>query len=284
MGINKIILLFVMVLLAVNLVQAATLTGSIYDYELEIVEDVLIEIDTQPIQQYLAKDGTYNLELPTGDYTLRASKGDLMTEETISVTSEGTFVYDLFLFPSLGEDEIIPIEDEVSKTRWWAYVAAVGILLVAIGRIIIARKKYPRRKGFFGAMLDARKKAKGKGIKEVNLKETSEEEPETEPKTEGKTVVVGIPEVQPEPKKPQTREEKLASIEQELENNETPGYIKRALDVIKANDGRISQKELRKEMIDLSESKVSLIITELEHKGKIEKVKRGRGNIILLKE
>ena len=37
-------------------------------------------------------------------------------------------------------------------------------------------------------------------------------------------------------------------------------------------------------MMDLSESKISLILTELEHKGKIEKVKRGRGNVILLKE
>ena len=36
--------------------------------------------------------------------------------------------------------------------------------------------------------------------------------------------------------------------------------------------------------MELSESKVSLILTELEHTGIIEKVKRGRGNVILLKE
>ena len=36
-------------------------------------------------------------------------------------------------------------------------------------------------------------------------------------------------------------------------------------------------------MLDISESKVSLILTELEHKGKIERVKKGRGNVILLK-
>ena len=36
-------------------------------------------------------------------------------------------------------------------------------------------------------------------------------------------------------------------------------------------------------MLDLSEAKISLILTELEHKGQIEKVKKGRGNVIILK-
>ncbi len=36
-------------------------------------------------------------------------------------------------------------------------------------------------------------------------------------------------------------------------------------------------------MLDLSEAKISLILTELEHKGKVEKIKKGRGNVILLK-
>ncbi len=62
-----------------------------------------------------------------------------------------------------------------------------------------------------------------------------------------------------------------------------PGYIDQALDIIKKHDGRINQKELRKEMMYLSEAKVSLIVTELEHKEKIEKIKKGRGNVLILK-
>ena len=42
-------------------------------------------------------------------------------------------------------------------------------------------------------------------------------------------------------------------------------------------------KELRKEMLYLSEAKVSLIVTELEHKGLVEKIKKGRGNVLILK-
>lgn len=63
-----------------------------------------------------------------------------------------------------------------------------------------------------------------------------------------------------------------------------PGYIEKALEIIQKHDGRISQKELRKEMLYLSEAKISLILTELEHKGKIEKIKKGRGNVVVVKQ
>ena len=57
----------------------------------------------------------------------------------------------------------------------------------------------------------------------------------------------------------------------------------KVLEIMANNDGRISQKELRKELLPLSEAKVSLIITELEHLGKIEKIKKGRGNVLILR-
>ena len=58
--------------------------------------------------------------------------------------------------------------------------------------------------------------------------------------------------------------------------------VEGVLQVMKEQGGRITQKELRK-YFPLSEAKVSLLLTELEAKGKIEKIKKGRGNIILLK-
>ncbi len=53
--------------------------------------------------------------------------------------------------------------------------------------------------------------------------------------------------------------------------------------IIKKQGGRATQKEIRKE-IPLSEAKISLMIAELEHKGIVEKIKKGRGNIIILKK
>lgn len=53
------------------------------------------------------------------------------------------------------------------------------------------------------------------------------------------------------------------------------------IEVIKKEGGRTTQKEIRKQ-IPLSEAKISLMIAELEHNGIIKKIKKGRGNIIVL--
>lgn len=81
------------------------------------------------------------------------------------------------------------------------------------------------------------------------------------------------------------KEESRKTIEQHKEDLERePNYVEKALEIIKNHNGRITQKELRKELLYLSEAKVSLIVTELEYKGLIEKIKKGRGNVLLLKE
>ncbi len=58
--------------------------------------------------------------------------------------------------------------------------------------------------------------------------------------------------------------------------------LQKVINIIKSQGGRTTQKEIRKQM-PLSEAKISLIITELEAKGIVEKIKKGRGNIIILK-
>ena len=72
----------------------------------------------------------------------------------------------------------------------------------------------------------------------------------------------------------------LRKLKIELKRDST--LLNKTINIIKKHDGRITQKELRKELDHLSESKVSLIITELESKGKVKKIKQGRGNVILL--
>ena len=52
--------------------------------------------------------------------------------------------------------------------------------------------------------------------------------------------------------------------------------------IIKEKGGRTTQKEIRKQ-IPLSEAKISLMIAELEDKGIVKKIKKGRGNIIILR-
>jgi len=54
------------------------------------------------------------------------------------------------------------------------------------------------------------------------------------------------------------------------------------LAIIRQEGGRTTQKELRKKM-PYSEAKVSLMLTELQHEGRIERIKKGRSNVIVLK-
>lgn len=58
-----------------------------------------------------------------------------------------------------------------------------------------------------------------------------------------------------------------------------PEDLKDLLDMIRNSGNRITQREIRKKS-PYSESKVSLMLSDLEERGLIEKFKRGRGNII----
>ncbi len=64
-------------------------------------------------------------------------------------------------------------------------------------------------------------------------------------------------------------------------NEALPEDLKELLEIIKNNGGRITQKELRS-LIPLSEAKVSLMVADLENRKLLRKIKRGRGNIIVL--
>jgi len=54
------------------------------------------------------------------------------------------------------------------------------------------------------------------------------------------------------------------------------------LDII-VEEGRITQTELRTRL-PYSEAKVSLLVADLEDRGLIKKIKKGRGNILILQK
>ncbi len=240
---NKFIVAIIYVLIFSTLIHAATLKGTIYNSQLNPETNVLLEINSQPLQKYLAKDGTYQFSLENGKYSLTAQKNDIEITEQITITKDGTYLIDLFLLPDSQENQdlwndiqdeplIEPLDDK-QPSNLWRYILIGIIILALLIRILYMRKKY-------GSLSIFRKRIRAESQKNE------------------------------------------AQHKQELEQQ--PSYIEKALKIIKSHDGRINQKELRKEMLYLSEAKVSLIITELEHKGLIEKIKKGRGNVIILKE
>lgn len=81
-----------------------------------------------------------------------------------------------------------------------------------------------------------------------------------------------------------TKQKKAAKTAQETEEEpQNDDYLEQIIKFVRQEGGRATQKGIRKQ-IPMSEAKVSLMIAELEHKGIIEKIKKGRGNIIILKK
>jgi uncharacterized membrane protein len=244
---KKIWLFIILTLILSSFALGATLKGSIYNTQLELENDVLVEIDTVPVQKYLAKDGTYQFELNQGSYTLKVRKSFISVNEIVEIVNEGIFVFDVFLISDFSEEEELwteTDEDYLSeeneeeggilslKYEQWRYWVAGIIILILLWRFYKKRKKYGSVKKFRNNM----------------------------------------------------KVEHRKSIDQHKRDLvKEPGYLEEVLELIKKNDGRITQKKLRREMLHLSEAKVSLILTELEHKNLVEKVKKGRGNVILLK-
>ena len=106
---NVWILLLVMLVLA-DIALAATLHGKIYDIELNELNNVIVEVDSEPKQRYVSKDGAYTFELNPGDYVITANYSvnglyEYTTAEEISIKEEGDYVYDLFLFPGFDIED-----------------------------------------------------------------------------------------------------------------------------------------------------------------------------------
>ena len=61
-----------------------------------------------------------------------------------------------------------------------------------------------------------------------------------------------------------------------------PNDLQEIVDFIKSKENRVTQKDIRKQFPQ-SEAKISLLIADLEKRGLVEKIKKGRGNIVILK-
>jgi len=252
------LILFMMFMIAFS-ANAATLKGSVYDLNLDSLNNVIVKIDSSPEQQVIVKNGMYSFEVPLGEYTITAKYYEdnmliSQDEQNIQITQEGEFNYDLILFPALEEDEKLyeDVELDVSDIEydgflpWWGWSLIIAILFL-FGLVVYLRILKRDANGVVEVIEENEEKTK----KEIKL---GKEEKKTATKVEVK------------PKK---------------EEKEPDEYYDKVLTMLK-NHKRMTQKEIRKE-IPLSEAKISLIITEMEHKGIVQKIKKGRGNVIVLK-
>ncbi len=225
----KKVILILIFLFFINNVDGATIYGKVYDFNLNPLNNVVIEINTKPEQSFIVKNFSYSFDLNPGNYVLTAkyyknNKVESSLTQNISITQEGNYLIDLVLFPEFVNEEFegVNIENglfDESKRLSIGFIILIVIFLIIISFLVWKLK-------FLG---DKKDKV----------------------------------------------EEKIYNIEEKTDLN-------KVIEILKREDGRINQKNLRKEL-QLSEAKVSLMIAELEHEGKIKKIKKGRGNIIILK-
>jgi uncharacterized membrane protein len=65
------------------------------------------------------------------------------------------------------------------------------------------------------------------------------------------------------------------------DNYTLPEDLKEVIRIMEKHGGRMTQLDLRKSL-PYSEAKVSLMISDLESRGIVKKIKKGRGNILIL--
>ena len=243
---KKILPLVLFIFLLINIAHAATIHGTIYDLELNQINNVIVEVDSTPKQRLVSNNGEYSFNLPEGTYTITAtyyaSDDDYIASEQIIIESDGDYILDLFLFPNLDDIDTLDFDitsdlAEPKKSDIWIYVLIIALIIILI---IILKFKYKKII-----------KSKPKKIEEIKEEKVTEEKPEI------KEEVEKIEEVEPDE------------------------ILEKVFNIIK-KEKRITQKELRKR-INLSESKISLVISQLESENKIKKIKKGRTNILVLK-
>jgi uncharacterized membrane protein len=149
---RKIFVLFMLLLFLAQISQAAVISGSIYNLELKLEKDSIVEINTEPKQTIVAKDGSYSFNVPLGNYVISArSPGNYISEE-LSVKSEGNYTLDIILWPSLEEeDELLASSADINESldndlpldekspQIILYVVAVIIVLIVY--VILSKKK-----------------------------------------------------------------------------------------------------------------------------------------------
>ncbi len=243
------------ILLLISTAQAAgtaTIHGAVYEwYTFQPMENTVIEVNSTPPQSIVAKYGLYSFNLVPGSYLITAKyykNNTLMSfaEEPIIITDDGDYVLDILLFPSydegiVNETELSEITDDFEEGSKTIEEGTNLNLLYLIALFIIF--VIVRFSIYAYKKRSSEEEAEIMPMIDVDLSEETEHSIETETITP------------------------------------IPDDLQEIIDIINANDGRITQKDLRSKL-KYSEAKVSLMVSDLEQRGVIEKFKKGRGNII----
>jgi uncharacterized membrane protein len=266
----------------------ATVHGATYAWDtIEPLNDTVININSNPPQSVVAKNGTYSFELGPGDYVITASyyQNNILIyskEATLKIEGEGNYVFDLLLYPVSENQAVEATGDKANninsvnpagEARTGSFtVSYLGIALMLFlllgGGYKLSRKHKETKKSRFHAgkfntselLVKVLGKGTGSGVN-------------SQFGNTGESISVTEPVIEPlENSEIETAALKKLPLSTDLSE---------VLDVIRGRKGRITQKDLRNRL-EYSEVKVSLLLSELEKRGLIKKFKNGRENIVVL--
>lgn len=252
---RRCLLLIAIFVVCVPPATAAVVHGTTYEWStFEALENAIVLVNSTPPQVMVAPSGSYTFDLPEGFYMIRAEyyRGNLLeycAEEEITIVGggDGNFVLDLLMFPPI--EDVYLCEDINFSENLFDYEELredegdFRVPLYATGILSVL--------AIVSALFLWKRGKKGAG--------------------KGEMGDYGY-----EPVKPEPEELKLADAESAI-----PPDLREVLSIIRARGGRITQKDLRLRL-NCSEAKASLMVTDLVDRGLVKKVKKGRGNVIIL--
>ena len=242
---KKLLFIILFLILFSSFVSGALIRGSVYDMSLDKKSHVIVTVNSNPKQAIIAENGNYEFSLPTGNYTIKA---DYYENQVLhSSSNEPILINNDKGFYKLDLVLLPIIENEVTKLDLKEESYLLEITLVFLLLIILVA---------LGYFIYYRKNKQFVVYSTVNQPQVS----------------VGY-EAEEDEVKPEIKDEK--SFHESL--------VEQIINFIKDQGGSTTQKEIRKN-ITSSEAKISLVVAELVHKGTIDKIKKGRGNIIVLKD
>jgi LPXTG-motif cell wall-anchored protein len=249
---RQFVLLIVLITSLILNAQAAKVYGTIYEWSDfdNPLKNAIVEIEENHtrLQYKISGDGTYSFDISPGNYIIKAKYYnnnilDFSGEEKLQIDKpDESRNLDILLFPPTdSEYEYLGDINLTGEIDANESGSTDYIIIMFAGLFILLI-----------ILFYIRKRKKKPVI-------TDESEPTPEP-----------------PGNKIGRDEKNNT---EL-HTELPDDLKELYEIILKKGGRITQKDLRKEVI-YGEAKVSLMIADLEDRGLIKKIKRGRSNIII---
>lgn len=270
----------------------ATIHGATYAWDtLEPLNDTVISINSNPPQSIVAKNGTYSFELGPGDYIITARyylNGTLIysKQTTLEIEDEGSYVFDLLLYPVSEsqvtgtvegktdyDNDVSPTEEARTDSSTISYLPAVLMFLFLLG----GGYKLSRKLGEIKGSRSEAEKFNTTGFLAKVLGKSIFSGVRRESGSTGEAASIKGSVIEQAVKTADNSEIETAALK-ELPLSED---LREILDIIRSHRGKITQKDLRRRL-EYSEVKVSILLSELEKRGLIKKLKHGRENIVVL--